>query len=192
MHTTVNNHSPRELARCSTTPTRLPVQPAHHLQPADQLDLEPADHLKLADQPDVKPADQPHHHFWSLPDQYRSIGTSASIQPISFRFLPPASKLHGPGLLNKMILILIFLHFSLRWVGRRAASLATTWTATTPPWSTPILRDSRKRSDLTSRALSRENLQPSRESVVAPSFNVPSHSYWQLFPVHIPNFTKKV
>ena len=190
MHSTVNNHSSRELARCSTTPTRLPVQPAHHLQPADQLDLEPADQpdVKPADQ--LEPADQPHHHrCWSLPDQYRSIGTSGSIQPISFRFLPPASKLHGPGLLNRMILILIFLHFSLRWVGRRAASLATTWTATTRPWSTPILRDSRRRSDSTSRALSRENLQPSRESVVVPSFNVPSHSCWQLFPVHIPNFT---
>ena len=163
MHSTVNNHSSRELARCSTTPTRLPVQPPHYLQHADQLDLEPADHLKPADQPNVKPADQPHHHrCWSLSDQYRSIGTSGSIQPISFRFLPPASKLYGPGLLNRMILILIFLHFSLRWVGRRAASLATTWTATTRPWSTPILRDSRRRSDSTSRALSRENSQPSR------------------------------
>ena len=173
MHSSVNNNSSRELARCSTTPTRLPVQPPHYLQHADQLDLEPADHLKPADQPNVKPADQPHHHrCWSLPDQYRSIGTNASIQPISCRFLPPASKLYGPGLLNRMILILIFLHFSLRWVGRRAASLATTWTATTPPWSTPILRDSRRRSDSTSRALSRENLQQSREFVVLPSFNL--------------------
>ena len=184
MHTTVKNHSSRELAWCSTTSTCLPVQPPHHLKLADQPDVKPPDQLE--------PADQPHHHRWSLPDQYRSIGESTSIQPISFRFLPPSSKLHGPGLLNLMILILIFLHFSLRWVGRRVASLATTWTATTPPWSTPILKDSRRRSDSTSRALFRENLQPSRESVVVPSFNVPSqasHSCWQLFPVHILNFT---